>query len=74
MDGKHAIRAVTVIDVLDRVLDKGIVIDAWVMVSVAGVDLLTVEARVVVASCEAYLSYGEQISHIVPGARPPLEP
>ena len=37
-------------EVLDRVLDKGIVIDAWVHVFVMGIDLLTVEARVVVAS------------------------
>ena len=43
------------IDVLDRVLDKGIVIDAWVRVSLVGIDLLTVEARVVVASIATYL-------------------
>ena len=41
----------SLIDVLDRVLDKGIVIDAWVRVSLVGIDLVTVEARVVVA-CE----------------------
>ena len=40
----------SLIDVLDRVLDKGIVIDAWVRVSLVGIDLITVEARVVVAS------------------------
>ena len=39
----------SLIDVLDRVLDKGIVIDAWVRVSLVGIDLITVEARVVVA-------------------------
>ena len=39
-----------VIDVLERVLDKGIVIDAWVRASLAGIDLLTVGARVVIAS------------------------
>ena len=37
----------SLIDVLDRVLDKGIVIDAWVRVSLVGIDLITVEARVV---------------------------
>jgi len=39
-----------VLEVLDRVLDKGIVIDAWVRVTVVGIDLVTVAARVVVAS------------------------
>ena len=47
----------SVIDVLDRVLDKGIVIDAWVRVSVAGIDLIGVEARVVVASIATYMQY-----------------
>ena len=46
----------SLIDVLDRVLDKGIVIDAWVRVSLVGIDLITVEARVVVASIDTYLS------------------
>ena len=40
----------SVIDVLERVLDKGIVIDAWVRVSFVGIDLLTVEGRVVIVS------------------------
>ena len=41
-----------IIDVLDRVLDKGIVIDAYVRVSLAGLDLVNVDARVVVASVD----------------------
>lgn len=45
-------------DVLDRVLDKGIVIDAWMRVSVGGLDVITVEARVIVASVGTYLKYG----------------
>ena len=45
----------SLIDVLDRVLDKGIVIDAWMRVSLVGIELLTVEARVVVASIDTYL-------------------
>ena len=51
----------SLIDVLDRVLDKGIVIDAWVRVSLVGIDLITVEARVVVASIETYLKYSEAV-------------
>jgi hypothetical protein len=50
-------------DVLDRVLDKGIVIDYWARVSVLGIDILTtIEARVVVASFDTYLQYSESIS------------
>jgi gas vesicle structural protein len=52
----------SLIDVLDRVLDKGIVIDAYVRVSLVGIDLITVEARVVVASIETYLKYSEAVS------------
>ncbi len=48
-------------EVIDRILDKGLVIDAWVKVSVLGLELLTVEARVVVASVETYLKYAEAI-------------
>jgi len=46
----------SVLDVLDRVLDKGIVIDAWVRVSLMGIDLITIDARVVVASIDTYQS------------------
>jgi hypothetical protein len=49
------------IDVLDRVLDKGIVIDGWSRVSVAGIDLITVDGWVVVASISTYLHYAESL-------------
>ena len=62
----------SLIDVLDRVLDKGIVIDAWVRVSLVGIDLLTIEARVVVASIETYLSYAGPLSELA--ARPVMKP
>ena len=65
----------SLIDVLDRVLDKGIVIDAWVRVSLVGIDLITVEARVVVASIDTYLKYSEAVGQVAPVARPVvLEP
>lgn len=51
----------SLIDVLDRVLDKGIVIDAYVRVSLVGIDLVSVEARIVVASVETYLKFAEAI-------------
>jgi len=44
----------SLIDVLDRILDKGIVIDAWIRVSLVGIDLITVEARVVVVCPECH--------------------
>ena len=48
-------------EVVDRILDKGIVIDAWAKVSLVGIELLSIEARVVVASVETYLKYAEAI-------------
>lgn len=60
----------SLIDVLDRVLDKGIVIDAWVRVSLVGIDLVTVEARVVVASIDTYLKYSEAVGITTPMSRP----
>jgi len=56
------------LEVLDRVLDKGIVVDAWIRVSLVGIDLLTVEARVIVASLETHLKYAEAIGNV--GAPP----
>ena len=60
----------SLIDVLDRVLDKGIVIDAWVRVSLVGIDLITVEARIVVASIDTYLKYSEAVGITAPMSRP----
>lgn len=48
-------------EVLDRVLDKGIVIDAYVRVSLVGIELLAVEARIVIASVERWLEYAEAV-------------
>jgi hypothetical protein len=62
----------SLIDVLDRILDKGIVIDAWVRISLVGIDLITVEARVVVASIDTYLKYAEAVGITSPVARPAI--
>lgn len=51
--------ASSLMDVLDRVLDKGVVIDATVRVSVIGIDLLGVDAKITVASIETYLQLSE---------------
>jgi hypothetical protein len=62
---KHMVEKVigssSLVEVIDRILDKGIVVDAWVRVSLVGIEILAVEARVVVASVETYLKYAEAI-------------
>ena len=64
----------SLIDVLDRVLDKGIVVDAWVRISLVGIDLITVEARVVVASIDTYLKYAEAVGLTPAVSRPAVGP
>ncbi|MEI7704133.1 MAG: gas vesicle structural protein GvpA [Deltaproteobacteria bacterium] len=57
-------------EVVDRILDKGIVIDAWVKVSLVGIELLSIEARIVIASVETYLKYAEAIGLTAAAAAP----
>jgi hypothetical protein len=61
-------------ELLNVILDKGIVIDAWARVSVVGIEILTIEARVVVASVETYLRYAEAIGITALAAPPPNQP
>jgi hypothetical protein len=51
-------------DVLDLILDKGLVIDVYVRVSVVGIELLTIDARVVVASVDTYLRFAEAVGRL----------
>jgi hypothetical protein len=51
-------------DVIDTILDKGLVIDAYVRVSLVGIELLTIDARVVVASVDTYLRYAEAVNRL----------
>jgi hypothetical protein len=51
-------------DVLDTILDKGLVIDAYVRVSLVGIELLTVDARVVIASVDTYLRFAEAVNRL----------
>jgi gas vesicle structural protein len=60
----------SLVEVIDRILDKGIVIDAWARVSLVGIELLAIEARVVVASVETYLKYAEAIGLTASAAVP----
>src|SRR5262245_53854822 len=73
MPVERAAGGTSLVDVLDRVLDKGIVIDAWVRVSLVGIDLITVEARVVVASIDTYLKYAEAVGQVATASRPVIE-
>ena len=52
----------SVLETLDRVLDKGIVVDVWARVSLVGIDLLSIQARVVVASIETFSRYDEALT------------
>jgi hypothetical protein len=58
------------LELVDRILDKGIVIDAWARVSVLSIELLTVEARIVVASVDTYLRYAEAIGNTALASMP----
>lgn len=60
----RAPRPSSLADVLDLILDKGLVIDAYVRVSLAGIELLTVDARVVVASVDTYLRFAEAVNRL----------
>jgi hypothetical protein len=52
-------------EVVDLILDKGLVIDVFVRVSVLGLELLTIDARIVVASVDTYLRYAEAVDRLV---------
>jgi hypothetical protein len=51
-------------DVIDSILDKGLVIDAYVRVSLVGIELLTIDARIVVASVDTYLHFAEATNRL----------
>lgn len=58
------VAATDTIEVLDRLLDKGVVVDAWMRVTVAGIDLLSIEAHVVVASIQTHLKYANELTRV----------
>src|ERR671935_1725590 len=51
-------------DVLDVILDKGLVLDAFVRVSVIGIEVLTIDARIVIASVDTYLRFAEAVNRL----------
>src|SRR3954463_1848300 len=52
------------VDVIDVILDKGLVIDAYVRVSLIGIEILTIDARIVVASVDTYLRFAEAVNRL----------
>ena len=51
-------------EVLDRILDKGVVVDVWARASLVGIEILTIESRIVVASVDTFLHYSEEMAKI----------
>jgi hypothetical protein len=67
---EKTIASTSLAEVVDRILDKGIVIDAWVRLSLVGIELLALEARVVVAGVDTYLKYAEAVGLTAAAAVP----
>ena len=65
--------AVSLAQLVDTILEKGIVIDRWAGVSVLGLELLTIETRMVVTSVETYLRYADAMARLTPAAPPPWQ-
>lgn len=60
----RAPRPSSLADVLDLILDKGLVIDAYVRISAVGIEVLTIDARIVIASVDTYLHYAEAVNRL----------
>jgi hypothetical protein len=67
---EKTIGSTSLAEVIDRILDKGIVVDAWVRVSLVGIELLAIEARVVVAGVDTFLKYAEAVGLTASAAAP----
>ena len=67
---EKAIASSSLVEVIDRILDKGVVIDAWVRISLVGIELLAIEARVVVAGVDTWLKYAEAVGLTASAAAP----
>lgn len=58
---EQSVASSSLAEVVDRILDKGIVIDAWVRVNLVGIELLSIEARIVIASVDTWLKYAQAV-------------
>jgi hypothetical protein len=62
---EHVVRTPSSLaDVINTILDKGLVIDMYVRVSLLGIELLTIDARIVIASVETYLRFAEAVNRL----------
>lgn len=52
----------SLVEVLDRILDKGVVVDVWMRVSLAGVEVVTIELRIAAGSVDTFLHYATELS------------
>lgn len=60
-----SVQSSSLAEVLDRILDKGLVIDIWARISLVGIELVTIEARIIVASIEKFLIYADAMGQTV---------
>jgi hypothetical protein len=58
---EKSIASSSLAEVIDRILDKGVVVDAFVRIALVGIELIAIEARVVIASVETWLKYAEAV-------------
>jgi gas vesicle structural protein len=58
---EKSVASASIAEVVDRILDKGVVIDAFIRVSLVGIELIAIEIRAVVASIESWLKYAEAV-------------
>lgn len=58
---EKSVASASIAEVVDRILDKGIVVDAFVRVSLVGIELIAIEVRAVVSSIESWLKYAEAV-------------
>ena len=67
---QKSIDSSSLVELVDRILDKGIVIDIWARISLVGIELLAIEARIVIASVDTFLKYAEAIGLLAPAPEP----
>ena len=67
---EKTIGSTSLAEVIDRILDKGVVVDAWVRVSLVGIELLAIDARVVIAGVDTFLKYAEAVGLTAAAATP----
>jgi len=61
---------VNVMDLIDRILDKGLVIDLYVRLALVGIELLEIQARIVISGVESYIKYAAQMQKLGLVAKP----